>query len=469
MPTASLGSRLGLRVRNVDDASDAGTAIDSFAGDRPAPVARTLPWIQALAKPLVPDGMRMIVTDAGGWRLAVAGQLPAEFAASSNAWPRRLYDLLLEPGKPAAEAEPDPLGREDRIYVAAALGGQALPAWFRSDEPGRAIVAVAAPISDADGIFGALILQQNTDAILSRTNTGLAQLIGLTLVSTALVVGVLLGFATLLSRRIRRLSRAAVAALDADRLQVALPSAEAGDEIGDLSRSFSSVLQQLGEYNAYLRTLASKLSHELRTPLTIVTSSLENLEHESLDSSARGYLDRAREGSDRLRAILSAMSEANRVEQLMENAEFERFDLAAALQSTTAAYADAYAGRNFSFDAADGALVVDGSPELLIQMLDKLVDNAVGFSANGDTIRIALGRSAGQAIVAVENPGPPLPESMQSQLFDSMVSVREQESARHLGLGLFIARMVAEGHGGGIAARNIDGGVRFAVHLPLAE
>jgi methyl-accepting chemotaxis protein len=116
--------------------------------------------------------------------------------------------------------------------------------------------------------LGAVILQQGTEAILSLTNEGLARLINLTLITTLLVAGGLLGYATWLSRRIRRLSVAAEAALDNEALQSALPSALAEDEIGDLSRSFSSVLRQLGDYNEYLKSLASKLSHELRTSST---------------------------------------------------------------------------------------------------------------------------------------------------------------------------------------------------------
>ena len=177
------------------------------------------------------------------------------------------------------------------------------------------------------------------------------------------------------------MSVAAEAALEREDLDKSLPSALAQDEIGDLSRSFSGVLRQLGEYNEYLRSLASKLSHELRTPLAIVTSSLENLDHEELSASSRDYTSRAREGADRLRSILNAMSEASRVEELMKNAEPERFDLRKVLQSTTSAYADAYTDRNFVFSCDTDASYMSGSPELLIQMLDKLVDNAVGFSA----------------------------------------------------------------------------------------
>ena len=119
-------------------------------------------------------------------------------------------------------------------------------------------------------------------------NQGLVRLMNVTLIATLLVAVTLLGYATWLSRRIRRLSVAAEDALESDDLRSSLPSAQSGDEIGDLSRSFSHVLRQLGDYNDYLRTLASKLSHELRTPLAIVTSSLENLEHEPLNEASAG-------------------------------------------------------------------------------------------------------------------------------------------------------------------------------------
>jgi signal transduction histidine kinase len=310
------------------------------------------------------------------------------------------------------------------------------------------------------------MLQQSTDAILSLRNQGLVRLMNVTLIATLLVAATLLGYATWLSRRIRRLSVAAEAALDSDDLRSALPSSGSGDEVGDLSRSFSHVLRQLGDYNDYLRSLASKLSHELRTPLAIVTSSLENLEHEPLSEASAGYAARARDGADRLRRILTAMSEASRVEELMANAEPESFDLRAVLESTVAAYRDVYADREFVLATELESAPMSGSPELLIQMLDKLVDNAVGFSKEGDSIRVGLDSEAGLLRLTVSNPGPSLPERMRFQMFDSMVSMRPGKDSEHLGLGLYVARLIAEGHGGKIAAENIEGGVSVFVTLP---
>jgi dedicated sortase system histidine kinase len=467
IPSGQLGTHLGLSVQNTDDVRDAGTRSSSFTGRAPGPAMSKIDELDRIASLYVQSDTRLIVTDSQGWRIGAADALVTGGGDEpGTGLARRMYDLLLERGKEAAFAEPDPSGREQQPYVSAALEGRETGAWFRSADTGTAIVAIAAPVTVGDKVIGAVVLQRGTDAILSLRNEGLSRLINVTLITTLVVAGALLGYATWLSRRIRALSIAAEEALETENLASALPSALAEDEIGDLSRSFSWVLQQLGEYNEYLRSLASKLSHELRTPLAIVTSSLENLEHEELNEASLGYTARAREGADRLRRILSAMSEASRVEELMKHAEPEPFDLQAVLDSTTRAYRDVYKDRAFEFTSTVASAEASGSPELLIQMLDKLVDNAVDFSKDGDTITLALQEEDSTLLIAVTNPGPALPERMRSQLFDSMVSMRSGKDSRHLGLGLYVARLIAEGHGGSIRADNIEGGVCFTVSIP---
>ena len=469
IPLSLLGTHLGLIVENADSTASPATLSASFSARSPGIFVSLSPGLTRISDGLVQPGMRMIVTDAAGWRIATSGDLepPARAgAAGRSGWLQVAYGILVEPGAPAALAEPDPSGREQRAYIASALQGRPAGDWFRSDDTGRAIVAVAEPVRSGNRVIGTVVLQWGTDEVLSLTNEGLARLMNVTLIAMLLVAAGLLGYATWLSRRIRRLSVAAEAALENDTLRDKLPSSDAADELGDLSRSFSNVLTQLGDYNEYLRTLASKLSHELRTPLAIVTSSLENLEHENLDEASAGYTARAKDGADRLRRILSAMSEANRVEELMKHAEPETFDLKAVLSSTIAAYRDVYTERNIELEAGSGDCMVSGSPELIIQMLDKLVDNAVSFSKTGDSINIGLARDANLVRLDVHNPGPPLPGRMRKQLFDSLVSVRDKKDDKHLGLGLYVAKLIVDGHNGRIEADNTEDGVCFSVYLP---
>jgi len=472
IPMNLLGTHLGINVVNAASEREAGIRSTSFVGQVPGPFVTISPDLTSLAEKLVQPGTRMLITDRYGWRIAAVGtpgttMQPSQGAVSN--WLRIAYKALVEPGTEPAFAEPDPSGRERQPYIAAALDGRTSESWFRSLESGKAIVAVAEPVSGNGSTIGAVVLQQGTDAILSLRNEGLARLMNVTIVATLLVAAALLGYATWLSRRIRRLSGAAEEAVEGAAIRTALPSADAADEIGDLSRSFSHVLGQLADYNDYLRSLASRLSHELRTPLAIVTSSLENLEHEGLEGAPADYTARARDGADRLRRILNAMSEASRVEELMEHGEPEAFDLESVVSPTVDAYRDVYPERRFEFDCTATTTTMRGSPELLIQMLDKLVDNAADFSANGDVIRISLESGDAGLVLGVHNPGPPLPERMRSQLFDSMVSVRSDGSDRHLGLGLYVAKLIAEGHGGRITAENADDGVRFSVILPVGD
>ena len=121
---------------------------------------------------------------------------------------------------------------------------------------------------------------------------------------------------------------------------------------------------------------------------------------------------------------------------------------------------------------------IDGSPDLVAQLLDKLVDNARDFATAGEPIAVALDADGAAARLSVSNVGPPLPEAMADRLFESMVSVRSPTAKAeapqkprgepHLGLGLFIVRLIAEFHGGSARAENLPGGggVRFSVRLP---
>jgi signal transduction histidine kinase len=84
-------------------------------------------------------------------------------------------------------------------------------------------------------------------------------------------------------------------------------------------------------------------------------------------------------------------------------------------------------------------------------------------------VRVSLSLSGDRAEVCVENTGPLLPEAMRGKLFESMISVRgdrgrDGKSAEpHLGLGLYVARLIAEFHGGAIGARNLASGEGVAV------
>ena len=105
-------------------------------------------------------------------------------------------------------------------------------------------------------------------------------------------------------------------------------------------------------------------------------------------------------------------------------------------------------------------------------MLDKLIENANEFSNPGSSIDIAMSLTGADVLLQVTNQGPIIPVENQSQIFESMVSDRSQTSQSsdegHLGIGLFIVRLVAQFHGGKVSVRNRPGqdGVTFEVTIP---
>lgn len=424
--------------------------------------------IAAILKGLERASSRIWVVSRDYRVLALAGSLKRADPPEPGLAQRALGWLLAPPTEDFDDAIAEDAvaaGRE----VAAALQG-APSTRTRNTRDGRAVVISAAqPIWVGDEVHGAVVAEETTNRIASLRSLALERLLVVTLAVFALVAALLLWFATRISNRIRRLSDEAEAAIDArGRVTRLTTASEANDEIGDLSRSFSTVLARLARYNAYLEALAGRLSHELRTPVAVVRSSLENLHAARTPQETRTYVARAEEGLARLGTILSRMTEASRLEQGLSTAERERFDAAAVVRGCVEGYRLAYAARSFEVTVPPGPVPVVGAADLFAQMLDKLVENAVDFAATGTAIRVSLGTDA---LLRVENQGPSLPDSIRESLFDSMVSLRGERSggAPHLGLGLYIARLIAEFHGGSLRAGNLPGGTGAVFEVVLAR
>ena len=371
------------------------------------------------------------------------------------------------------------LAQSDELAVPGALAPQPgiLTQVYRRfvDRRGEArFIASTAPIYDAGhhAPIGELQVTQAANRWEGLRDRALTRMLDLTLVTSAIAVIVTFAFAAHLAVRLSRLRRASESALTREGLVTHFPETAAPDELGDVARSFSRLLGRLNEYTSYLRSLAGKLAHEIRTPLTIVRSSLENLQSEEASPAARQYVERALQGSDRLNAILQAMGAATRVEEAIGNAERSRFDLTPVVASAVSAYRVAFPERRFASELPSEPIEIDGAPDLIVQLLDKLIDNAVDFSPAGATITVRLRREAAAVVLEVDNPGPPLAPEARGRLFESLWQSRSGSDSRpHFGLGLYIVRLIAEYHRGGVAAADLPGGegARFGVRLPLVN
>lgn len=452
------------------------------ASNRATPLLHPSRALGQALEPFAPEGQRLRVTDTQGWLLAEQDRRDATAAVAEPTGTRNLLDALLihfVRWSLGQETRPSPIldrsGQLSGALLNSALTGISGSDWFRQRRSDTPVIVAVAPVQRGASVLGSVVVEQSSDLVAALTGLAFTRLFYLTLLVLFVVVVGLLGFASVLSWRVRRLRDAADNAVAPDgTIRENFPRSRSRDELGDLSRSYADLLDELRDYTGYLRRLASMLSHELRTPLAVVKSSLENLQQLRDGETAEAYLARAREGTERLGRLLSAMSEAGKVEQAVRGGDDEPIDLGGLLESCVAGYRSAYPDHRIELDGdalASGARI-QGQPDLLVQMLDKLVDNAAGFSAPDRPIRITLDRDDTSLVLTVSNHGPILPAHLRNRLFDPMVTVRDRRGdAPHLGLGLYIVRLIVERHHGSVSASNLpdDAGVAMTVRLPARD
>ncbi len=477
-----------LGTRRTEATADSGLLAPS-RGAEPRPGAqaarRAERWTDTL-RALGRIGGRVSVYDAAGNLLVQRGDVSARFPPAEG-WQAQLARWLLVA---AVRMEPDPVpvrGQDAELSpMARALLGAGAQASQRIGEPGGLpvwLLSSAQPVWLDDRVVGALVLEENTATRVAIGQAALERLVLLAALAVAATVGALLIIASVTVGRIVRLRNAAERAIDA-RGRVVGSLRGAGrppgtgsrgavlrDELGELADGYERVLGRLAEHQDYLGKLRGRLVHELRTPIMVVRSSIENLALEGDETRRTEFLQRTQQGAARLERIVASMSEAANLESMLVDAELERVDLAGLLDGCARGYRGAFAPRGFELVLERRPAPADVVPEAIVQALDKLVANAVDFAEPGSAVVLALAAPApGVWQLSVRNRGPALPAAMAGSLFDSMVSVRTGAAAEggHLGLGLYLVRLIAQFHGGDGFARDIDGGVEVGFTLRTA-
>ena len=482
IPLSLVGDNLAFFIADVDD--QVSGKVEQLIGstespDQPGTIIIPSAEVENMLNRVVRPASRTWVLDQQQRVLAVAGNLRQSSSTRKingatesrmykdqenesgtiNKLIRIFYQMLLKQPTQNFTDELSSVSYLEGKTIQSALRGEPAISWRDTPDKKMRILTASYPVIKEGRAIGAIAIEETSNSILILQNRAMEILINLSVLTFFITVVVLLSYATRLSMRIRRLRDQAERAITAEgRISSFIKGSNARDEIGDLSRSFSEMLDRLGEYNRYLETMAGKLSHELRTPITVVRSSLENLELANSAEARNTYIQRAREGMSRLSDILTRMSEATRLEQTLQAETCEQISFRQLVENCTSAYRLAYPDTEFELMLGNtGESKLYASPELIAQMLDKLVSNAVDFHIAETPIQLYVQETDLELQLSVINQGELLPEHMQDNLFESMVSVRSKRGQQpHLGLGLYIVRMIVDFHQGTVSARNND-------------
>lgn len=230
------------------------------------------------------------------------------------------------------------------------------------------------------------------------------------------------------------------------------------DEVSQLYTNLAYYNERLEQRRDHQQKLLARLNHELRTPLAIIGSSLDNLEVKDFSEDDKQLVSNARAGLERLSLSFSRLSEANRLEDSIDKVSLDWFDLIDFMPILQNSYTNAWPSVDFIFNLPKQKVKIHGAKELFAQMMDKIVSNAVDFSSEQKPIVIDMALSKRELILTITNIGPIIPTEKLKSVFNLMESQRTGKASQNtnLGLGLYIAKLIAKRHKAKIRAKNLE-------------
>lgn len=371
-------------------------------------------------------------------------------------------------------------GDNGRVYseVNTALAGDAAGA-ERVDEQNKLVLSVAVPVQRFKAVYGVLLLSTEGGDIDHILREERVSLIGVAVIALIVMILSSLWLSGAIAEPIRELASAADRVRQGRFGREKIPSlGNRNDEIGDLAESLSAMTQALYDRIDAIESFAADVAHELKNPLTSLKSAVEMFARADDAATRERLMAIVRNDIKRIDRLITDISDVSRLDAELSREAAEPVDLAHLLETIVEIYELTGTPRDTSLELkldlpADAKVL--GRDERLGQILRNLIDNALSFSPPGGVVTISAQAVGGKARITVEDEGPGIAGENLEAIFDRFYTERPAEHGfgKNSGLGLSIARQIAEGVGGRIWAENksepVDKtGARFILELPLA-
>jgi two-component system OmpR family sensor kinase len=342
-------------------------------------------------------------------------------------------------------------GRQASASVTTRSGRQALVAQRIRDEEveGTYVAVFADSLSD---------VQDNVELIRRQVLISGA---------IALAIAVLAGYlvARALSARVKRLERAARKVASGDFSQPI--RADSDDELGRLAAAFDDMQAQLARLDRARKQFIANASHELRTPIFSLGGFLELLADEDLDEETRRqFLEQIRGQVDRMRNLAVELLDLSRLEAGALELRPEPTDVGQLAREVAAEFTPAAAQHrsDVTLDLRRDPIELECDPERVAQVLRILLDNALRHTPPGTGVRVSAARANGHVLLEVSDVGLGIKRGNMPHIFEPFFTSNEQ--AQGAGLGLAIARELAERMHGRLTVRSGPGKTTFSLVLP---
>ena len=323
--------------------------------------------------------------------------------------------------------------------------------------PDRTPVITAA-VQVADGYV--LLTTRNAIDITQRVRDA-RQTLAL-IVGAALLTSILLSLflARTIVQPLRELVRAAVRVRSGRDREVVVPRLpDRGDEIGLLARTVSDMTGALRQRIDAVESFAADVAHEIKNPLASLRSALESLEKVEDPELRRQLSAIAAHDVQRIDRLVTEIADASRIDAELSRTVFEPVDMARLINAMTDARRQSGVDGQCEVSVSlmgKGKWRASGDAPQLQRVIANLLDNAVSFSPPGGRIEVEIRRDGGRVEVWVCDHGPGIPHEACEKVFERFHSLRpaSEDFGTHSGLGLAIARTIAEAHDGTLEVRD---------------
>jgi signal transduction histidine kinase len=250
-----------------------------------------------------------------------------------------------------------------------------------------------------------------------------------------------------------------------------VPVSGSGDELDQLSVSLNQMLDQIERLMAGMKEISSNVAHDLRTPLTRLRSRVEAALRTGEPAAQKAALEKTIEEADSLLATFNALlsiarTEAGQVLEALKPVDLR--ELVTDLAELFAPMAEELGG-SLELSASD-TVMVKADRQLLAQALSNLLDNALKYGVapgrNSPEIALSLKHSADEAIIAVADRGPGIPDKDRGRVTERFVRLDRARTLPGSGLGLSLAQAIARLHNGKLLLKDNAPGLLVELVLP---
>jgi signal transduction histidine kinase len=269
-------------------------------------------------------------------------------------------------------------------------------------------------------------------------------------------------------RRVDAIARTAEAIIGGD-LTRRVPTVGTGDDLDRLAATLNRMLDRIAALMESLRQVSSDIAHDLRTPLTRLYQRLEGARVRSATvADYEAALEAAVGEADAMLQTFASLLRIAQVEGSSHTDRFTEIDLSELAETVADAYLpDIEARGQLLASAVDPGVRIRGDRELLTQGLANVVENAMRHTPPGTRIQIALSAEPdGRVVLSTSDDGPGVGATDLPRLAERFYRGEHSRTTPGSGLGLSLARAVAELHGGGLEIHRLAPGLRVRFAFP---